>query len=116
MPERELDVPVHGHMWVERVVLEHHRDVTVPLRDVVQDPIVELDRARADLLEARDHPQHRRLPTSGRSKKNKKLSFLDLDVHPANRVHVAVVPFQTSAQNESAHVYLTPPATIARTR
>ena len=43
-PERE--VLVHGHVRVERVVLEDHRDVAIAWRHVVHDPVPDRDRAR----------------------------------------------------------------------
>jgi hypothetical protein len=46
---------------VERVVLEDHRDVAVFRREVVHDLVADFDRSVAYLLEARDHPQRRRL-------------------------------------------------------
>jgi hypothetical protein len=39
--EREPDVLGHGQMRVERVVLEDHRDVTLPRRDIVDHPVTE---------------------------------------------------------------------------
>ena len=48
------DVVVHGHVRVERVVLEDHRDVAILRRDVVHDPVADLDRAVGDRLQAGD--------------------------------------------------------------
>ena len=59
--EREAHVLAHGHVRVERVVLEHHRDVAVLRLDVVDDLLVNGDRPPADLLEPGEHAQQRRL-------------------------------------------------------
>jgi hypothetical protein len=52
------------HVRVERVALEHHRDVPILRRDVVDDAIADAERAARDLLEAGDHAQSGRLATS----------------------------------------------------
>src|SRR5258706_15125136 len=49
------------HVRVERVALEHHGDVAVLGIEVVDDPAVDGDRAAADVLEAGEHAQQRRL-------------------------------------------------------
>jgi hypothetical protein len=43
------------HVRVQRVVLEHHRDVAVLRRHVVDDVAADHDVAVADVLEACDH-------------------------------------------------------------
>ena len=48
-------------MRVEGVVLEHHGDVAVLGREVVHQPIADVDLPGGDLLEARDHPEGRGL-------------------------------------------------------
>ena len=45
--EREADVVVHAHVRVQRVVLEHHRDVAVFRLDIVDDLVTDLQRATA---------------------------------------------------------------------
>ena len=60
-PQPERHVLGHRHVWVERVVLEHHRDVPVLRRHVVDDDVVDRDLAVGDLLEPGDHAERRRL-------------------------------------------------------
>jgi hypothetical protein len=57
----ESDVLGRGKVRVERIALEHHRDVPVSRWNVVHDPAADRDRPLADLLEARNHPQRGRL-------------------------------------------------------
>ena len=45
------------HVRVERVALEDHRDVAILGRDVVDDPVADLEGPVGDLLEPGDHPQ-----------------------------------------------------------
>jgi hypothetical protein len=55
--QREGHVVAHRHVRVERVVLEHHRDVALLGRHVVDHAVADADLARGDLLEAGDHAQ-----------------------------------------------------------
>jgi hypothetical protein len=57
--QAERHVFVHGHVRVERVVLEHHGHVAVLWWHVVDHLAVDRDLAGADLLEPGDHPQRR---------------------------------------------------------
>src|SRR5439155_1366668 len=58
-------VVIDRHMRVERVILEHHGDVTLGRLDLVDDPSADVDLAAGDGLEPRDHPQQRRLAAAG---------------------------------------------------
>jgi hypothetical protein len=51
----------HAHVRVQRVVLEHHRDVAVLGLELVDHAVADDDLARRDGLRARDHAQERRL-------------------------------------------------------
>ena len=59
--EREGDVLVHGHVRVERVVLEHHRHVPLDRVDEVHEPAADDDLARVGVLEPGDDAQDRAL-------------------------------------------------------
>ena len=62
--EREGDVLVHVQVRIEGVVLEHHGEVAVSGRLVVDLRVTDVDVARGDVLEADDHAQDRGLPAS----------------------------------------------------
>ena len=70
----------HGHVRVERVVLEHHRDVAVLRRLVVDDLAADLQLAVGDVLEPGDHPQRGRLPAAGRADEDHELAVGDVEV------------------------------------
>src|SRR5262249_11200792 len=79
-PERETDVRGDGQVRVERVVLEDHGDVA-GLRGVLADvTLPDEDRARVDLLEAREHAQRRRLPRAGGPDEHHELAVGDVEV------------------------------------
>ena len=76
---------------VERVVLEHHRDVAILRRQVVDDPVADRDRAVGDLLEPGDHAQGRRLAAPGRPDEHEELAVLDLEGQVLHGVEAVVV-------------------------
>src|ERR1700733_70122 len=82
--ERELHVFPDGHVWIERIILEHHRDVPILRIEVVDHPIADPDPAAGDLLKTSDHAQQRRFPAARGSHENDELAILGLNVHVAN--------------------------------
>ena len=60
-PKREAHVVAHGHVRIERIGLEHHREPALGRRHVVDPLAVDHQVARGDLLEPRDHAQQGRL-------------------------------------------------------
>jgi hypothetical protein len=73
---------------IERVVLEHHRDVAVLRGEIVDQALTDVDLARGDLLEPRDHPEGGGLAAAGRSDQDHELLVLDLEIHVADRDHL----------------------------
>ena len=85
------DVLEHGEVRVQRVALEHHCDVAVARRDVVDDAVADSQNALGDVLEPCDHPQRSRLATSRRPHEHHELAVLDVErdlVHGARAVRV----------------------------
>ena len=78
--EREADVRAHRHMRVERVVLEHHCDVTVDRVEVVDDHVADEDLAGGGTFEAGQHAQCRRLAAARRPHEDHELAVRDLEV------------------------------------
>jgi hypothetical protein len=62
--EAEGHVIIHRHVRVERVALEHHGDVAVLGRHVVDHALANRDRAVADLLQAGQKAQRGGLTTA----------------------------------------------------
>ena len=77
--EREGDVLPHGHVRIEGIGLEHHRDVTILGRLVVDPLAADAQLARRDLLQAGNHVQRRGLSTAGRSDQDDELAVGDRD-------------------------------------
>jgi hypothetical protein len=78
--EGEADVVAHGHVRVQRVVLEHHRDVALAGWHVVDHPLTDRQGAVADLLEAGDHAQRGGLAAARRADQHHELAVVDLEV------------------------------------
>jgi hypothetical protein len=73
-------VVVDAHMRVERVILEHHRDVAFGRLDLVDDASADIDLAAGDGLQPRDHTQERRLAAAGRADQHAELAVTDVEI------------------------------------
>ena len=83
--QREAHVVGDGHVRVQRVVLEHHRDVAVLRRHVGDVAVADEDVARVDVLEAREHAQRRGLAAARGADEDEELAVLDLEVEGVDR-------------------------------
>ena len=79
LPKWESEVRGDGHVWVERVVLEDHRDVALRRRQVVDQASADSNLAAGHLLEPCDHAQRGRLAAPGRPDQDEELSFADFE-------------------------------------
>ena len=83
--QREGDVGGHGEVRIERVVLEHHRDVALLRGDVGDVAVADHDRAGVDLLEAGEHAQRGRLARARRADEDDELAVGDVEVERIDR-------------------------------
>ena len=83
--KRERHVAVNGLVRIQRVVLEHHRDVPVLRRHVVDQPVADADLAIARLFQPRDHPQNGRLAAARRPHQHDELLVRDVEVDATYR-------------------------------
>src|SRR5262245_45787453 len=74
-------------MRVERVVLEHHRDIAIPREDIVQEAAIEIDLPARDFFQAGDHPERGGLAASGRAQEHDELAVVDGKRHLLDRFH-----------------------------
>ncbi|EAR50929.1 hypothetical protein OG2516_13691 [Oceanicola granulosus HTCC2516] len=87
---REAHVAGDRHVRVERVGLEHHRDVAVARGDVVHPPPADGELARTDRLEAGDHAQQGGLAAARRPDQHDELPVRHLEVDVAQHLGAAV--------------------------
>src|SRR6185295_446895 len=73
-----------AHVWVQGVVLEHHRDVAGCWANVCDITAADLDRAGRHWFESSKHAQSRRLPRSGRAHEDKELAVIDVEAQPVH--------------------------------
>src|SRR5450759_611253 len=78
--EREAHVVSDGHVRVQRVVLEDHRDVAVLGLHVGDLAVADQDAAGVDVLEAREHAERGRLATARGADEDEELAVLDVQV------------------------------------
>jgi hypothetical protein len=76
----------HGHVRIEGVVLEHHRDVALLGRHPIDHGAADRDLAGADFLQPGDHPQECRLAAPGRAHQDAELAVGDRNVDAADNV------------------------------
>ena len=88
--QRKAHVLRDRHLRVERVVLEHHGDVAILRRQVVDDPSADRDLAAGNIFESRDHAQQRRLATARRPDKNDEFAVRDFDIDAMDDIDGAV--------------------------
>ena len=69
-----------GHVRIERVVLEHHGDVALFRRQIVDHPVADADFARGDVLKAGDHPQQRRFAAARWADQHDELAIADRNI------------------------------------
>ena len=78
--EAEAQVLVDAHVRVERVGLEHHGHAARRRHQMVAARAVDIDLAVADVLEAGDHAQQRRLAAAGGADEDGEGAVIDLEV------------------------------------
>ena len=74
----------HRHVRIERVVLEHHRDVAILGRHVVHHARADADRAARDGLQPGDHAQQSGLAAARRADEDDEGAVGDVDGHPVH--------------------------------
>ena len=91
--QTERHVVEHGHVRVQSVVLEHHRDISVLRSDVVDELVSDEELALGDLLKTSDHTKSGGLSAAGRTDENDELLILDLKAEVRNGGNSARILF-----------------------
>jgi hypothetical protein len=81
--QRERHVVPDRHVRIQRIVLEHHRNVALLGLHIVDDPAVDGDLAVGDLLQPRQHAQQRRLAAAAGADEHRELAVRYVDVDAA---------------------------------
>ena len=83
------EVLPHGHVRVERVVLEDHREVALAGLEPRHVAVADQDAPVGHLLEAADRAEQRRLAAAGRPDQDHELAVADREVDVVDRAHLA---------------------------
>ena len=90
-------------MRIERVILEHHGDVAIGRLDLVDDASADIDVARGDGFEARDHAQQRGLAAAGGADQHAELAVGDFEVDAFDGLEATGVGLADVAENYVSH-------------
>jgi hypothetical protein len=74
--------------------MDHHGDIAVARRQVIDNLAADLDGALVGILQARDRAQQRALAAAGLAHQDGELAGGNLQVHAAHCVHLPVVLVQ----------------------
>jgi hypothetical protein len=111
-PERE--VLQDRLMRVQRVALEHHRDVAILWRDTVHDGIPDHHGARGRFVQSRDHPQRRGLAATRRADQDDELPVLDEQRQVVDRRRAAREDLRHLVKRDLSHGGARPPSAFLR--
>ena len=89
-PQTERNVAEHGHVRIERVVLEHHRDIAVARTHVIDDLAADFDLPGVGVLKPGDGAQKGALATSGRSDQHREFAVRDVEIDATDGVNRSV--------------------------
>ena len=102
--QSEAHVLADRHVRVQRVVLEHHRDVPVLGRSVVDDLTADLQLAVGDVFESGDHPQCGRLSAPGGAHQDHQLAVGNVEVHVLDGLEAVWITLGDVVELDLGHV------------
>ena len=101
--QTESHVLVNGHVRVQGVVLEDHRDVAVFRGNVVDQTVTDVHLTAGDLLQTGDHTQGGGLAAAGRTDENDKFLVGDLKAEIGNSNNIAGINFLDVTAANGSH-------------
>jgi hypothetical protein len=101
--QAESDVVVDGQVRVERVALEHHRDVAVARGNVIHDAIADHHDAFGHLLEAGDHSKSGLLAAPRWSDKDHELPVGDLQIEARDGASAVRIDLRDVVEANARH-------------
>ncbi len=95
-----------AHMRIERVVLEHHRDVAILRLQSIDHLAGDRDGAFGNAFEPGHHPQQGRFAATRRADHHDELAVRDVHVDTVQHELFAVVGFLNALQSQCSHAVL----------
>ena len=93
----------HCHMRIQGIVPNHHGDIPVLGRNVIDHAVADLDDPARNLLQSRYHAQRGGLSTARRPHQHHELAILDLQVEIIHGLDVAGINLVHMLQDDSCH-------------
>ena len=87
--QTKCDVLINGHVRIQRIVLEYHRNIAILRRNIIDHAITDAQLAAGNLLQTRDHAQRGRFTTARRADQNDKFLVLNLQIQIRDGLHIA---------------------------
>ena len=103
-------------MRVERVALEHHRDVAIFGRHVVHHAVANRNRTGTDLFQAGDHAQGGGLTAARRADQHHELFVGDVQVEAVDDLEAVFVHFYYVLEDHTCHELAFLPRSVLRSR
>jgi hypothetical protein len=93
-------------MRIERVVLEHHRDVAVCRLDFVHHAVADLNRAARDGLKPGHHAEKRGLAAARGADQHAERAVLDVQGHAFYGFHIPRIDLPHRIERHACHLFI----------
>ena len=90
-------------MGIQRIVLEHHGDVAVLRRNVVDQLVADVKLTIGDFFQAGDHSQGGGFSATGGTDQDDEFLVLDFQIEIGNRGNAARILFVNTLQRQTGH-------------
>ena len=104
--QTECHVLKYGHMRIQSVVLEHHRDLSVLRCYIIDQTVADEELTLGDLLQACDHTQGGGLTTTGRTYEHDKFLVLDLQVEVGYGGYATRIFLINVSERKACHIII----------
>ena len=101
--QTERHVVINGHVGIERVVLEYHRDVSVLGNNVVYELAVDVKFTAGDFFQTCDHTKRRRFTATGRTYQYDEFLVSDVQSEVEHCLYTGRVYFVNAFKFKSCH-------------
>ena len=101
--QRKSHVFTHGHVRIQRIVLEHHRNVTCFRWQIIDAGFTDPNFTRGDLLQARNHAQQSGLAAARWADQYRERAVLNIDIYAVKNGHFTKILFN-GCNRDTGHV------------
>ena len=98
-----FEIAAHAHMWIERIVLEHHGDVAFGRFELVDEFFADPNLARRDGFQPGQHAQKGRFSAARGADENDQVAILDRQVDAFDRLDIAGIDLADVGDFDCSH-------------